>query len=88
MLKIERAKSDRAVVLTLTGRLTAENISALSGAIAAVPTGQLLVLDLTDVILADREAIRFLLDCQVCEHIRLRHCPAFVRAWMAREAKS
>ena len=88
MLKIGRTKTDRAVVLTLSGRLTAENITTLSAVIAAETTGQLLALDLADVILADREAIRFLLHCDACEHIRLRNRPAFIRAWMAREAKS
>ena len=41
------------------------------------------VLDLTDLVLADRDAVRYLRDYETGGRIVLRNCPAYVRAWMA-----
>ena len=86
MLKIRRT-TDPVVVFTLSGRLKAENMCELSGVITAEPEGQPLVLDLADLVLVDRAAIRFLRDCEASRHIALRNCPPYIRAWMAREAR-
>jgi hypothetical protein len=43
------------------------------------------VLDLTDLVLADRDAVRFLRDYESGERIVLRNCPAYIRVWMATE---
>jgi hypothetical protein len=43
------------------------------------------VLDFTDVVLADRDAIRSLCDCETGDRIVLRNCPAYIRVWMAAE---
>jgi hypothetical protein len=47
----------------------------------------LLVLDLKDVVLVDRDIVRFL---RVCEDdgIALRNCPPCIRALIAREAEA
>jgi hypothetical protein len=42
------------------------------------------VLDLKDVVLVDREIVRFLRGCEG-DGIALRNCPRFVREWIARE---
>jgi anti-anti-sigma regulatory factor len=86
MLKIQRT-TDQVVVFILSGRLKAENMGELSAVIGAEPEGQPLVLDLTDLTLVDRDAVRFLRDCEACEHIVLRNCPPYIRAWMAHEAQ-
>jgi hypothetical protein len=44
------------------------------------------VLDLSEVSLVDVEVVRFLLHCEM-QGIRLAHCPAYVREWMAREKR-
>jgi anti-anti-sigma regulatory factor len=85
MLKIRRT-TDHVVVFTLSGRLKAENMGELSAVIAAEPEGQPLTLDLADLTLVDRDAIRFLRDCEACQHIALRNCPPYIRVWMARDA--
>jgi anti-anti-sigma regulatory factor len=84
LLKIQRTM-DRPVVFTVSGRLDAENVSALCQLIDAEPAGAVVVLDLTDLVLADRDAVRYLHDCETGHRIVLRNCPAYIRAWMAAE---
>jgi hypothetical protein len=43
-----------------------------------------IILDLRDVRLADRDAVRFLMGCEA-DGIKLENCPAYVREWMDRE---
>jgi anti-anti-sigma regulatory factor len=76
---------DRTVVFTVSGRLDAENVSELCQLIDAEPAGAVVVLDLTDLVLADRDAVRCLRDCETADRIVLRNCPAYIRAWMAAE---
>ena len=83
MLKIQR-KSNGDVVLTLSGRLEADNVNELSTLLAAEPAGRALVLDLQDVVLVDREIVRFLRACE-SDGIALRNCPPYIRAWIARQ---
>jgi anti-anti-sigma regulatory factor len=83
MLKIQR-KADRDVVLTLIGRLHADNVSELSAVLAAEPAGRAVMLDLKDVVLVDRDTVRFL-RARERNGIRLRNCPPYIRAWIERE---
>jgi anti-anti-sigma regulatory factor len=84
LLKIQRT-IDRTVVITVSGRLDAENVGELCQLIDAEPAGAVVVLDLTDLVLADRDAVRLLRDCEAFERIVLRNCPAYIRVWMAAE---
>ena len=43
-----------------------------------------IILDLGDVRLADRDAVRFLKSCEA-KGMKLENCPAYVREWMDRE---
>jgi predicted metal-binding protein len=43
-----------------------------------------IVLDLRDLRLADRDAVKFLRDCEA-DGMKLENCPAYVREWMERE---
>ena len=45
---------------------------------------QNIILDLWDVRLADRDAVRFLRGCEA-DGMKLENCPAYVREWMNRE---
>jgi anti-anti-sigma regulatory factor len=85
MLKVQR-KANGDVVFTVSGRLDADNVGEVSALVAAEPAGRPLVLDLKDLVLVDRDAVRFL---RVCEGngIVLRNCPPYIRAWMAREGE-
>ena len=84
MLKIHRT-SGRKIVFTVSGRLDSDNVSELCQVVDAEPAGGVLVLDLTDLVLADRDAVRFLREYEARGRVVLRNCPAYVRTWMAAE---
>ena len=83
MLKIQR-KANGEVALTLSGRLDADSLGELSTALDAEPRGRAVVLDLKDVVLVDRDAVRFL-RARERDGITLRNCPPYIRAWITRE---
>jgi anti-anti-sigma regulatory factor len=85
MLKIQRTTDRAAFVLTVSGRLDAENVCELCGSLDAIPDGAAVVLDLTDLVLADRDVVRLLRKLEAGDRIVLRNCPAFIRSWMAAE---
>jgi anti-anti-sigma regulatory factor len=86
MLKIDR-KANGDVVLTLSGRLETDNVSELSALLAAEPLGRMIVLDLKDVVLVDRDTVRFL-RARERGGVALRNCPPYIREWIAREEES
>ena len=81
MLRIHRT-SGRTVVFTISGHLEADNVNELCRLVDAEPAGGVPVLDLTDLVLADRDAVRFLRECEARGRVALRNCPAYVRRWM------
>jgi len=85
MLRIQRHGNGE-VVLTVHGRLEAGNVSELSELLSAESTGRHLVLDLKDVVLVNRDVVRFLRVCEA-DGIELRNCPPFIRAWIAQVAE-
>ena len=82
MLKIHRT-SGRRVVFTVSGQLDSDTVNELCQVVEAEPAGGVLVLDLTDLVLADRDAVRFLREYEARGRVALRNCPAYVRRWMA-----
>jgi hypothetical protein len=85
MMKILRT-ADSDIVFTVIGRLEAENMADVRGLLAAEPPDRTVVLDLTDLVLIDRDAVRFLRTCER-DGIVLRNCPPYIRAWMDREGE-
>jgi hypothetical protein len=85
MLKIQRT-ANGVVVLTLSGRLEADNVSELSALLAAEPAGTAVALDLKDVVLVDREIVRFLRGRER-DGVTLRNCPSYIRVWIEREVE-
>ena len=83
MLRIER-QANGEVILTLSGSLDADNVTNLSALLADEPAGRALVLDLKDVVLVDRDAVRFL-RARERAGIALRNCAPYIREWIARE---
>jgi hypothetical protein len=77
MLKIQR-KGNGKVILTLSGRIEAENIDELRTLLELDEAGSHTALDLTDVTLIDRDAVKFLADCEA-NCINLENCPRYVR---------
>jgi len=82
MLRIQRATDGAMTVLTVSGRLDAENINELRESLDILPEGDPVALDLADLLLADREAVRYLGDREASGRIVLRHCPAYIRRWL------
>ena len=46
--------------------------------------GRRIALELSDLTLVDRDAVRFLEHCEA-QSIELENCPAYIREWIARE---
>jgi anti-anti-sigma regulatory factor len=81
-LRIERSVRQGLIVFTLSGRMTAEQVAELKALFDA--DYRKIVLDLQDVRLADRDAVKFLRDCEA-DGMKLENCPEYVREWMDRE---
>jgi len=81
-LRIERSARQRFTVFTLSGRMEAEQVAELKELFDRDYRN--IILDLRELRLADRDAVRFL---RVCEEdgMKLENCPAYVREWMDRE---
>ena len=84
MLKIERAAQGAFVLFTLSGRIQGTDVAELQRLLDLEANKQTLTLDLHEVKLVDREAVRFLARCEV-EGITLVHCPGYIRAWIDQE---
>ena len=81
-LRIERSTRQKFTVFMLSGRMEAEHVPELKGLFDRDYRN--IVLDLRDVRLADRDAVRFLRGCEA-DGMKLENCPAYVREWMNRE---
>jgi predicted metal-binding protein len=81
-LRIERSVRQGIMVFTLSGRMKAEEVAELKALFAT--DYRSIVLDLRDVRLADRDAVKFLIDCEA-DGMKLENCPAYVREWIERE---
>ena len=79
--RIDRLSIEQAVVLQVSGRLTGEDLDVLR---TALEEGRVVAIDLTEVELADRNAVTFLARTER-NGIELRHCPAYIREWVTRE---
>jgi NAD-dependent dihydropyrimidine dehydrogenase PreA subunit len=82
MLRIE--KSANKEFLTLSGRMGEENVAELDVIVRSEAADRDIAFDLKDLILVDRDSVRFLKRCEA-EGILLRNCPAYVREWIERE---
>jgi predicted metal-binding protein len=69
-------------VYTLSGRMEVEQVPELKELLDRDDRN--IILDLRDVRLADREAVKFLRSCEK-DGMKLENCPAYVREWMDRE---
>jgi hypothetical protein len=80
--RIERSERQRFTVFTLSGCMVAEQVPELQDLFGRDYRN--IILDLRDVRLADRDAVRFLRTCEA-GGTKLENCPAYVREWMDRE---
>jgi anti-anti-sigma regulatory factor len=83
MLRIQRETNGQ-VLLRISGRLDGENLVELKKLIESDETDRRIVLDLLELTLVDRDAIRFLRQCD-SNGIELKNCPPYICEWMARQ---
>ncbi len=79
MFQICKSVNGGLVTIALSGRIEDEQLSELE-AVLKSEAGSV-VLDLADVRLVHREAVKFLLKCED-RGIALRNCPSYVREWI------
>ena len=82
--KIETMSGEDGTIIKLIGRLRAEYLWELKSKIEM--SGRLIALEINEVTLVDVESVRFLGSCET-QGVELRHCPAYIREWIAREGE-
>ena len=81
--RIDRVVSaENLVVLFISGRITGEDVDMLWGVLARESGG--FAIDLKNVLLVDREAVKFLALSEA-NGTELRNCPPYIREWVTRE---
>ena len=79
--RIDRLSIEQRVVLRISGRIAGEDLEVLRTALAE---GRVVAIELAEVELVDRAAVKFLA-LNEANGIELRHCPAYIREWVTRE---
>jgi predicted metal-binding protein len=69
-------------VFVLSGRMEARHLAELK--MLFDRDYRNIILDLRDLRLADRDAVKFLRGCEA-DGMKLENCPAYIREWMDRE---
>jgi anti-anti-sigma regulatory factor len=83
-LRIQKSNDGKRVVFSLTGRIQGDQLSTLRALLTDEVLDENFVLDLQDVKLVDREAVRFLAQAEA-NGATLRNCTAFIREWIVQE---
>jgi hypothetical protein len=81
MFIIRRSEVGGRVLFALSGHIKEEDVSKLSEALGGEEDLALVTLDLEEVRLVHREAVKWLALCEA-RGIALKNCPAFVREWI------
>ena len=79
--KVVRLVERDQLVLHMSGHLQKVHVSMIEELIAKETDP--VILDLAEVTLVDREAVKFLAACDV-RGIELRNCPEFIREWISK----
>jgi anti-anti-sigma regulatory factor len=82
-LRIQRSDEPNQVVLLLVGRIQGNQVAELQ-ALLRSETDHNLVLDLKDIKLVDRDAVRFLAQSEAAG-ATLRNCASYIREWISQE---
>lgn len=81
MLKIRRSEDNGHAIFALSGRIEAGQLPDLQELLDAEAEPTEVMLDLKEVQLVDREAIRFLAAWKA-RGIGLKDCPSYIRRWI------
>ena len=82
--RIDRLPTDQGSVLSISGRITREDVDVLR---TALEDGSVVAVELAELELIDRDAMK-LLAINEANGIELRHCPAYIREWIRRDRDS
>jgi anti-anti-sigma regulatory factor len=82
--RIDRLSTGKGVVLQISGRIAAEDLEVVR---TALDGRRVAAIDLAEVELVDREAVKLLAQTEA-EDIELRNCPAYIREWITKERES
>ena len=69
------------MVFDLSGRIEEKDLPELQTLLSAEVDPAGLTLNLEEVRLVDREAVRFLANCEA-RGIKLKNCPSYIREWI------
>lgn len=83
-LRIETSENEKAVTFALSGRFDAQGSVELQRLFDDHNEGKRFILDLKDVRLVDRSAVKFLAFCE-SGGVQLETCPAYIRDWISRQ---
>ena len=83
-LRIQKLENGVVVVYALSGRIRAEEMAELQRLLEVEGQDLRIVLDLKEVKLVDRDAVRFLARCEA-KGTQFENCPAYIREWIGRE---
>ena len=78
--RIDRMLIEQGVVLRISGRIAGEDLDVLR---TALEEGRVVAIDLTEVELVDRDAVKLLARTEG-NGVELRRCPAYIREWVTR----
>lgn len=87
ILKIEKVSGQDVTVFLLSGRMREDHLPELQNLLNAEPDMNKVVLDLSEVRLVEREAMKFLAACEA-RGAQLQSCPGYLREWMQKEKQS
>jgi len=82
MIRIETSGSGDLVTFVLSGRIEKEDLGELKTLLEK--NEKAVVLDLKEIRLVDREAVRFLANFET-DNARITNCPPYIREWIRRE---
>ena len=83
-LRIQKLRDSQVVVFTLSGHINAEEVVDLQNLLEVEGQHHRIVLNLEEVTLVDRDAVKFLAQSEA-EGIQLKNCPTYIREWIVKE---
>jgi hypothetical protein len=88
MFQVRRSENGGVVTFALSGRIEEEQLADLRKLLEIEARGNsaVLVLNLADVRLVHREAVKFLAECEAAG-VELRSCPPYVREWIGKKER-
>lgn len=81
MLKIRRSEEKGLAVFAVSGRIDGEHVPDIRDVLTAERDTGKVKLDLEELRLVDREAVKFLDACEA-SGIKLANCPPYIREWI------